>query len=47
MSEFDTLDELRDAVRSELEPRKKVEQLMAARDAVLEALHRGRRGTAA
>ena len=38
VSEFDTLDELRDAVRSELEPRKKVEQLMAARDAVLEAL---------
>ena len=38
VSEFDTLDELRDAVRGELEPRKKVEQLMAARDAVLEAL---------
>jgi trigger factor len=38
VSEFDTLDELRDAVRSELEPRKKVEQLMAARDAVLAAL---------
>ena len=38
VSEFDTLDELRDAVRGELEPRKKVEQLMAARDAVLAAL---------
>lgn len=38
VSEFDTLPELRDAVRSELEPRKKVEQLMAARDAVLAAL---------
>ncbi|MCZ3388917.1 MAG: trigger factor [Actinomycetia bacterium] len=38
VSEFDTLDELRDTVRSELEPRKKVEQLMAARDAVLAAL---------
>jgi trigger factor len=38
VSEFDTLDELRDALRSEIEPRKKVEQLVAARDAVLEAL---------
>jgi trigger factor len=38
VSEFDTLDELRDTVRNEIEPRKKVEQLMAARDAVLEAL---------
>jgi trigger factor len=38
VSEFDTLDELRDALRSELEPRKQVEQLMAARDAVLKAL---------
>lgn len=38
VSEFDTLDELRGTVRSEIEPRKKVEQLMAARDAVLEAL---------
>jgi trigger factor len=38
VSEFDTLDELRDTVRGEIEPRKKVEQLMAARDAVLEAL---------
>ena len=38
VSEFDTLDELREALRSEIEPRKKVEQLVAARDAVLEAL---------
>ena len=38
VSEFDTLDELRDAVREELNPRKQVEQLMAARDAVLETL---------
>ena len=38
VSEFDTLDELRETVRGEIEPRKKVEQLMAARDAVLEAL---------
>jgi trigger factor len=38
VSEFDTLEELRDTVRNEIEPRKKVEQLMAARDAVLEAL---------
>ena len=38
VSEFDTLDELRGTVRGEIEPRKKVEQLMAARDAVLDAL---------
>jgi trigger factor len=38
VSEFDTLDELRDTIRGELEPRKQVEQLMAARDAVLAAL---------
>lgn len=38
VSEFDTLDELRAALRAEVEPRKKVEQLMAARDAVLDAL---------
>ena len=38
VSEFDTLDELRETVRGEIQPRKKVEQLMAARDAVLEAL---------
>jgi trigger factor len=38
VSEFDTLDELRTALHSEIEPRKHVEQLMAARDAVLEAL---------
>ena len=38
VSEFDTLDELRNTIRGELEPRKKVEQLMAARDAVLAAL---------
>ncbi len=38
VSEFDTLDELRDALRSELLPRKQVEQLIAARDAVLAAL---------
>jgi trigger factor len=38
VSEFDTLDELKEALRSELEPRKKVEQLMTARDAVLAAL---------
>jgi trigger factor len=38
VSEFDTLDELRGTVRNELEPRKKVQQLMEARDAVLEAL---------
>jgi trigger factor len=38
VSEFDTLEELRDALRSEIEPRKRVEQLVAARDAVLEAL---------
>jgi trigger factor len=38
VSEFDTLDELRDALRSELEPSKQVEQLMAARDAVLAEL---------
>ncbi|MFZ0325299.1 MAG: trigger factor [Actinomycetes bacterium] len=38
VSEFDTLDELKDAVREELNPRKQVEQLMAARDAVLDAL---------
>jgi trigger factor len=38
VSAFDTLDELQEAVRSELEPRAKVEQLMAARDAVLDAL---------
>lgn len=38
VSEFDTIDELRDAVRDQIEPRKKVEQLMAARDAVLAAL---------
>jgi trigger factor len=38
VSEFDTLDELREALRAEIEPRKRVEQLVAARDAVLEAL---------
>ena len=38
VSEFDTLDELKAAVREELNPRKQVEQLMTARDAVLEAL---------
>ena len=38
VSEFDTLGELREALRSELEPRKRVEQLMAARDAILKAL---------
>jgi trigger factor len=38
VSEFDTIDELRDALKSELEPRKQVEQLMAARDAVLAEL---------
>lgn len=38
VSEFDTLDELRTALRTEIEPRKQVEQLMAARDKVLEAL---------
>jgi trigger factor len=38
VSEFDTLDELRNTIRGELEPRKQVEQLMAARDAVLAAL---------
>jgi len=38
VSEFDTLDELREALRGELEPRKQVEQLMAARDAVMDAL---------
>jgi trigger factor len=38
VSEFDTLDELRETVRGELEPRKKVQQLMEARDAVLAAL---------
>jgi trigger factor len=38
VSAFDTLDELQDAVRAELEPRQKVEQLMAARDLVLDAL---------
>jgi trigger factor len=38
VSEFDTLEELRNTIRGELEPRKQVEQLMAARDAVLAAL---------
>ena len=38
VSEFDTLDELRETVRGEIEPRKKVQQLMEARDAVLAAL---------
>ena len=38
VSEFDTLDELRGTIREELEPRAKVQQLMAARDAVLAAL---------
>ena len=38
VSEFDTLDELRTALKTELEPRRKVEQLMAARDAVLTKL---------
>jgi trigger factor len=38
VSEFDTLDELREALLAEIEPRKRVEQLVAARDAVLEAL---------
>jgi trigger factor len=38
VSEFDTLDELRTALRTELEPRRKVEQLMTARDAVLDKL---------
>ena len=38
VSEFDTLDELRDALRGELLPRKQIEQLIAARDAVMEAL---------
>ena len=38
VSEFDTIDELRDALRSELEPRKQVEQLIAARDAVMAEL---------
>lgn len=38
VSEFDTLDELKTALRSELEPQKKVEQLMRGRDLVLDAL---------
>jgi trigger factor len=38
VSEFDTLDQLRDTIRGELEPRKQVQQLMEARDAVLAAL---------
>jgi trigger factor len=38
VSEFDTLDELRATIRSELQPRKQVQQLMEARDAVLAAL---------
>ena len=38
VSEFDTLTELRDTVRGELQPRKQVQQLMEARDAVLAAL---------
>jgi trigger factor len=38
VSEFDTLDELRGTIRGELQPRKQVQQLMEARDAVLAAL---------
>ncbi|HEX5016682.1 MAG TPA: trigger factor [Actinomycetes bacterium] len=38
VSEHDTLEELRNTIRNELEPRSKVQQLMAARDAVLNAL---------
>lgn len=38
VSEFDTVDELRAALREELMPRKRVEQLVAARDAILEEL---------
>ncbi len=38
VSEFDTLEELRNTLRAELEPRKQVEQLMQARDAILTKL---------
>jgi trigger factor len=38
VSEFDTLAELRDQLKTEIEPRKQVEQLMAARDAILKVL---------
>lgn len=38
VSEFDTLPELREQLKSEIEPRKQVEQLMAARDAILKVL---------
>lgn len=38
VSEFDTIDELRTALKAELEPRKQVEQLLQARDAVLKEL---------
>jgi trigger factor len=38
VSEFDTLEELRTALRDELLPRKQIEQLIAARDAVMQTL---------